>query len=99
MTPCVPCRSLEPERLKLSGTGTWDPSSFLGGSLWMASMEPASMEFREEPINAEVPDLSKESYDAVPKLAKLWDARGLLFLGGMTRPLTRPASSRFRRIA
>eukprot|EP00435_Cladocopium_sp_Y103_P031603 s2642_g8.t1 len=76
----VPYRSLDPSRLKLSGTGEWDPGPFLSDSLWMAYHEPASLVFRDSPEDAEVPDLTKETYADVLALAKVWDVNGLLRL-------------------
>eukprot|EP00435_Cladocopium_sp_Y103_P034036 s1336_g8.t1 len=76
----VPYRSLDPSRLKLAGTGHWDPTPFLSDALWLAYVEPASLVFRDDPGSADVPDLSKEVYDDVLALAKVWDVNGLLWL-------------------
>eukprot|EP00435_Cladocopium_sp_Y103_P055970 s92_g18.t1 len=75
----VPYRALCPSRLKITGTGSWDPSPFLSDALWLAYQEPLVLQWREEP-SADVPDLSREVYADVLGLAKLWDTKGLLHL-------------------
>ena len=75
-----PYRPLCPERIKITGQGNWDPSPFLSDALWLAYQEPESIRWRSEPIGEDVPDLSKESYADVLGLARVWDARGLLFI-------------------
>ena len=76
----VPYRQLQPDRLKISGTASWDPSDFLSDALWMAFQEPASLLWTSELPPQDFPDLDKEHYDSVLQLAKVWDARGLLKL-------------------
>lgn len=76
----VPYSSLNPERLKLAGSGTWDASKFLSDPLWMAFCEPSSLRWTSTERSCDVPDVEKEDYDAVRRLLKLWDVRGLLFL-------------------
>lgn len=90
----TPYRSLDASRLKLSGSGAWDPTSFLSDALWMAYVEPASLVFRSDPGTLDVPDLTKEDGDEVLALAKVWDARGLLFLVHDQPDMT-PTSMRF----
>jgi len=76
----VPYSSLNPERLRLSGSGSWDASQFLSDPLWMAFCEPSSLRWTLSERSYDVPDVEKEDYDAVRRLMKLWDVRGLLFL-------------------
>ena len=75
-----PYRALAPERLKLTGAGSWDPAKYLSDPLWLAYVEPASLVFCSSPRTDDVPDLKKEKYDDVLALARLWDAKGLLHL-------------------
>eukprot|EP00435_Cladocopium_sp_Y103_P065330 s276_g27.t1 len=82
----VPYSSLDPTRLKISGSGKWDPSNFLSDPLWLAFCEPASLRWTEDARSCDVPDLGKEDYDAVRGLMKVWDARGLLYLRDLPLP-------------
>ena len=75
-----PYRSLDPSRLTLSGTASWDPEPYLSDLLWMAFNEPESLRWAAQERSCNVPDLSKESYDLTKDLALLWDINGLLFL-------------------
>ena len=79
MEELEPYRSLNAERLKLSGSGSWDITSFLPDSLCMAYREPASIFIDRIPNPGEFP-LMTDGIEELGKLAKIWDARGLLFL-------------------
>ena len=79
MEELEPYRSLNAERLKLSGSGSWDITSFLPDSLCMAYREPASIFVDRIPGHGEFP-LMTDGIEEIGKLAKIWDARGLLFL-------------------
>ena len=79
MEELEPYRSLNAERLKLSGSGSWDITSFLPDSLCMAYREPASIFIDRIPGHGEFP-LMTDGMEEIGKLAKIWDARGLLFL-------------------
>ena len=76
----VPYSSLNPERLRLYSSGTWDASQFLSDPFWMAFCEPSLLRWTSTERSPDVLDVEKEDYDAVRRLVKLWDARGLLFL-------------------
>lgn len=76
----TPYKSLQPDRLKITGSGEWDPSEFLSDPLWLAFCEPESLRWSPKVLSDDVPDLSKERYDDVLQLMKIWDAKGLLFL-------------------
>ena len=75
-----PYRELNAERLKLSGTGAWDPSEHLSDLLYLPYLEPRSNQFDVKPPADVLPDLSKVDKVEVLKLCKVWDAQGLLRL-------------------
>ena len=93
-----PCRELCAERLKLSGSGVWDPVPFLSDLFYMPYIEPRVNQFDIKPPKDVLPDLSRVDRAEVLKLCKVWDLRGLLryFLntagrnigGGLSRCLT-----------
>ena len=74
----VPYRPLDPGRLKITGTASWNPSNFLDDAMWLAFQEPASLLWTSELPAADFPDLSKEKRSSVLQLAKIWDAKNLL---------------------
>ena len=74
----VPYRPLDPGRLKITGTASWDPSPYLGDDLWMAFQEPASLLWSYELPDEDFPDLSKEDYSRVLELVKIWDVKNLV---------------------
>lgn len=76
----TPYSRLQPGRLKITGSGRWDPTEFLGDSLWMAFCEPESLRWSDSCVSQDVPDLTKERYEDVLELMKIWDAKGLLFI-------------------
>ena len=77
-----PYRSLDPGRLKLSGTANWDPSEYLDDLFYLPFREPDLLLLWPcpSPGPSEVPDLSKESAVKVYDLARRWDNFGLLRL-------------------
>ena len=73
-----PYRALDVSRLKIVGTGHWDPSAFLSDGLIMAYRNPDCLLFDREP-----PVDKPKITDPMPEvlaLAKLWDRFGLLCL-------------------
>eukprot|EP00435_Cladocopium_sp_Y103_P021911 s4510_g5.t1 len=74
-----PYRDLDPSRLRLSGTGSWDISSFLSENLLMAYKEPLVLKLDREPEPWEFPRL-RDDQKTIFELAKLWDSQGLLYL-------------------
>ena len=80
MEELEPYRSLDAGRLKLSGSGHWDITPWLPDELCMAYREPASI-FLDRVGHGEYPVMS-DSPEMICKLAKVWDARGVLFLDG-----------------
>ena len=76
-----PYRSLNAERLKLSGRGCWDPTAYLDDYLIMAFKEPDSLLISPPrlPGHGEAPVLNDDPGE-VARLAAVWDALGLLAL-------------------
>lgn len=72
-----PYMSLNASRLKLSGRGHWNATSFLDDDLVLAYREPASILCQREPHPWERPCLN-DSEEEVVKLAGLWDKHSLL---------------------
>eukprot|EP00435_Cladocopium_sp_Y103_P048082 s660_g14.t1 len=76
----VPHRSLDSKRLRIVGTGAWPLDSFLEGVLWLPYQEPRFL-FHGFPVpDNDVPNLQTEKPEECLNLAKVWDARGLLYL-------------------
>lgn len=73
-----PYRELCAERLKLSGSGQWDPVPFLSDLFYMPYLEPRVNQFDIRPPREVLPDLSRVDRNEVLKLCKVWDLRGLL---------------------
>ena len=69
--------SLNASRLKLSGRGHWDATSFLDDDLVLAYREPGSILCQREPHPWERPCLN-DPEDEIVKLAGLWDKHSLL---------------------
>ena len=76
----TPYRSLDPSRLKLSGSAQSNPAPFLSDPLWMAYMEPLSLCWTGSARTTGAPNLLREDPKAVAGLIPVWDARGLLFI-------------------
>ena len=77
----APYKSLDVERLKLVGTGRWPMEEFLSNSvLWLPFQEPRFLLHGEPTDGAELPSFATESKDENLRLAKVWDAKGLLRL-------------------
>eukprot|EP00435_Cladocopium_sp_Y103_P013731 s39_g3.t1 len=74
-----PYKSLDASRLKVVGTGAWDATPFLCPELCMAYRFPDSLLFDRSPLPYEYPQ-KLDAPSEVVKLARVWDARGLLFI-------------------
>ena len=74
-----PYRDLDPSRLKLPGTGSWDATSFLPDALAMVYREPQSIKIDRIPEAWEYPRI-RDDPKTVAALAKVWDVQGLLYL-------------------
>ena len=92
----TPYRDLDPARLKISGEAQWDPSPYLGDCLLMPFKEPRVLEWQHSRFDfRDLPDLNKEDPRKVCELAKIWDAKGLLFLSPeVVLPSEKPACLR-----
>ena len=73
-----PYRSLDADRLKLTGTGSWDPCPYLSDLFYMPYVEPRVNQFDIQPPSDVVPDFSNSSAIDTLKLCKLWDRNSLL---------------------
>ena len=80
-----PYMSLNASRLKLSGTGHWDATSFLDDGLVLAYREPNSILCPREPHPWEKPCLN-DSEDEIVNLAALWDRHSLLGIHQLVVP-------------
>ena len=74
-----PFRALDSSRLKITGSGQWDATSFLSDGLAMAYRYPDVLLLPRVPSVSEYPQFHDPSSEVL-KLAKLWDVRGLLHL-------------------
>ena len=74
-----PYRSLDSDRLKLTGSGNWDATGFLSDELALAYRYPDILLLDRIPRNDEFPQFHDDAKE-VGKLARLWDSRGLLFV-------------------
>ena len=72
-----PYRDLDPSRLVLHGTGTWDATPFLSDDLVMAYREPRVL---LSGIDAGVRPAIRDAVATVGELAKRWDKNGLLLV-------------------
>ena len=75
-SPFDPYRSLNANRLKLSGTGTWPLDDFLEDELWLPYLEPSILALPDR--RSVGPTFQHEDFDQNLQLARIWDARGLL---------------------
>ena len=75
----VPYRSLDADRLKLVGRGSWDPLSFLDDDLCMAFANPDALLYPCDYSDVALPVLS-DSPEEVLRLCLKWDDLDLLYL-------------------
>eukprot|EP00435_Cladocopium_sp_Y103_P022128 s659_g5.t1 len=75
-----PYRCLQASCLKLTGKGQWDCVPFLSDLLYMPFLEPKFNEFDILPPKNICPNVLAEDPDEALRLAKVWDAQGLLRL-------------------
>ena len=74
-----PYRSLDADRLKLSGTGEWDPTPFLGDTLCMAFRNPDCLLFDVDYSAVALPIIN-DPMEQIVKVCHVWDEKGLLVL-------------------
>ena len=70
-------RSLNADRLKISGCGQWPLAKHLGSILWLPFQEPKILE-HHLPVTWVGPSLTFEDEQENFKRLKVWDGRGLL---------------------
>ena len=75
----TPYRSLQASRLKLVGSGLWDPLPFLDDNLAMAFANPDSLLYECDYTGVSLPKLDDPPSEILV-LAKRWDDLDLLFL-------------------
>ena len=75
-----PYRSLDVDRLKITGTGSWPLASYLESDLWLAYEEPRSLLHGLCTEGVPVPNFEGEDRTEYLKLAHRWDELGLLRL-------------------
>ena len=85
-TPIKPYRSLNAERLKLTGSGNWNMADHLDSILWLPFQEPMILQ-HGLPTSWDGPPLQFEDKGENLKLLKVWDAQGLLALFEGPHPL------------
>ena len=73
-----PYRSLEADRLKLTGRGQWDCRPYLSDLLYMPFVEPRVNLYQLRPAPHLLPDLASVKESEVLKLCRVWDLQGLL---------------------
>lgn len=76
----VPYRSLDPGRLKLSGSGQWQCDRFMGDLFKMVFREPRVNRFSLDPPAELLDNFFHDDAAKVLDLCRVWDARGLLTL-------------------
>ena len=74
-----PYRSLDSSRLKLHGSGHWDPTDYLSDLLAVPFRNPDVLLFDRDMTGVAVPKIT-DPMPEVAKVAKLWDSLGLLHL-------------------
>ena len=73
-----PYRSLNADRLKLSGCGQWKCEEYLPDLLYMPFMEPRCNVYDVPLEDGDAPDNSRNDYDQMLKLVRVWDVNGLV---------------------
>ena len=81
----VPYRSLDADRLKLVGTGSWNPIPFLDDDLCVAFTNPDALLYSCDYSGVALPLLS-DSPEEVMKLCLKWDDLDLLYLHSLDVP-------------
>ena len=72
-----PYRSLDVDRLKLSGMAQWPTEQFLDGPFWLPYQEPRAL-LHEAPVDWSNTPSFTDSKAEMEKLVKMWDAQHLL---------------------
>ena len=77
-----PYKNLDVSRLKIVGNGSWPMMDFIDGPLWLPYQEPSFLLHGFSTEGAPGPSFKGESRDENLALARIWDARGILYLCG-----------------
>eukprot|EP00435_Cladocopium_sp_Y103_P052260 s3094_g16.t1 len=75
-----PFSNLNPDRLKITGRGQWDASSFIEPELYMPFLEPQVLELSQPVFERGVPNFGVDGPETVFVLFKKWDDLDLLVL-------------------
>ncbi len=76
----VPYRNLDASRLKLSGMGNWNCVPYLDELLVLPYLEPEVLAHGVSPPEGSFPDVMREDFEEVHRLALRWDKNSLLRL-------------------
>ena len=76
----MPYKSLDADRLKLTGTGSWPLASYLDSVLWLPYVEPRFLLHGLDEGAGPFPVFDYEKPEEYLKLARKWDSLGLLRL-------------------
>ncbi len=74
----MPYKPLDAARLRLVGSGKWKMEDHLHGPFWLPFVEPRFLLHGGECDPSEIPRFDREDRAENLRLAKLWDAHGLL---------------------
>ena len=85
-----PYRDLDAERLKISGSGAWDPQPYLTEELLMAFREPNLLFLPDVKPGKGLYPMCTDRPAEIIKLAEVWDQKSLLFVHRSSRYLDRP---------
>ena len=80
-----PYRKMDPERIKISGTGHWDIIDLLPDNLVMPFLEPAVIANGKIAPEGSYPRMT-ETEKELAALAKVWDRQGLLYVHNFDIP-------------
>ena len=88
----APYRSLDPSRLKLTGSGSWPLEDFLDDELWLPYLEPKILRHGRPVRSEDMPNFKQESKETNLELAYLWSSKGFAcsFRSSSTRQLPLP---------
>ena len=85
-----PYRDLDASRLKITGSGSWDPQPFLSEELNMAFREPNLLFLPGVRPGSGLYPKCTDKVPEIVKLAEVWDKKDLLFVHRTDRYLSRP---------
>ena len=89
MEELEPYRNLDAERIKVTGTGHWDPLEFISDDLVMAYRNPDCLLYHCSYEGVNLPN-HNDSLDEIVRLSKKWDEKNLLYLHEFNIPKVYP---------